>query len=598
MLIVYGALILLSLIIVPVGVYLLFSANAPPKIEQGVALVWAPVGNLVEQDNSSIGGAVVQQFLGRHDQDTVVYNLVESLDKASSDPRIKMVFLKLDEMGAASSGQLQDLASAIDRFKKTGKKVVAWAPTYDQAQYYLASQADQVYMDPMGYVFIQGYGVYHNYYKDALDKLGIKINVFRVGEYKSFVEPFTRNDMSPQARAANRAWLDSLWTTYKDEVAPPRKLKPEDIDNYIATFDKKLTAASGDTAMVAKDAGLVDQIMPLSEVRKKMSAQVGADKDTGSFRQVNNYDYMRAVNAHAKAPRTDSKIAVVVVEGAIVDGESTRGTAGGDTIARLIAKVRRDDHASALLLRVNSPGGSIFASEEIRREVEQTRAAGKPVVVSMAGVAASGGYWISMNADKIVAQPNTITGSIGVFGIVPTFSEPLNKLGIHTDGLGTTPLSGALRPDLPLSPEVKSILQHGVDHAYSDFINRVAAARGMSPAAVDRIAQGRVWSGADAKRLGLVDQMGSMRDAVALTAKLAGLKPDDYKLQSVREAGRWDSFVGEFTPKLKLKTQLAANLRAVLPDHSALDWLLRGFNDPRGLYAVCFCEPTPANSRP
>ncbi len=593
--IVYGLFMFLSLFMLPIFVYFLVASNGPPEVEQDTALVWAPVGNLIEQRTSDAATEIVGQLFAPQDQETVVYNLVKSLDKAASDPRIQMAFLKLDEMGAAGAGQLQDLAEAINRFKQSGKRVVAWSPTYNQSQYYLAAQADEVYLDPLGFVFLEGYGVFNPYFKEALDKLGVKINVFRVGEYKSFVEPFTRNDMSPQARAANRAWLNSIWTTYKEKVAPARQLDPAALESYIATFDQALVENNGDAAQVALKAGLVTQILPLEAVHEKMRERVGKDDEHGSFRQINNYDYLRAVAAEANAPG-DSKISMVVVEGPIVDGESSRGSVGGDTIARLISDVRRDDHAAALLLRVNSPGGSLFASETIRREVELTRDAGKPVVVSMAGVAASGGYWISMDADKILAQTNTITGSLGVFGIVPTVSEPLKKLGIHTDGLGTTELSGALRVDQPLSPQVKRILQSGIEHAYSEFITKVAEARGMSVAAVDRIAQGRVWSGADAERIGLVDAFGGLPEAIAQAAELAGLQPDDYELEIKRQPTQWGEWLNFFSSRIS--TQWLAQWSSLLPESPVFNWISSGLNDPRGIYAHCFCEPAAADSRP
>lgn len=595
MAVIYGLIMLVSLLMLPVFIYFLVAANGPPEVEQDTALVWAPVGDLIEQRQSDPATEIVEQYIAPLSSETVVYNLVKSLDKAADDPRIQMAFLKLDEMGAVGSGQLEDLAQAINRFKQSGKRVVAWSPSYSQSQYYLAAQADEVFLDPFGFVFLEGYGVYHTYFKEALDKLGVKINVFRVGEYKSFVEPFTRNDMSPQARAANRAWLDSLWTTYKEKVAPARQLAPQDVENYISGFDQALTDAKGNAAEVALKAGLVTQIATREGVRDVMRKRVGEDEDHGSFRQINNFDYLRAVEAEAAASGS-SKISMVVVDGPIVDGESSRGSVGGDTISRLIEEVRRDDHAAALLLRVNSPGGSLFASEAIRREVELTREAGKPVVVSMASVAASGGYWISMDADKILAQPNTITGSLGVFGIIPTINEPLNKLGIHTDGLGTTALSGAMRLDRPLSPEIKNILQTGIDHAYGEFVAKVASARGMSEEAVDRIAQGRVWSGADAQRIGLVDDFGGLREAIEQSADLAGLQPDDYALeirQMPRQWGEWLSFFSS-----KISVSWLDPWRSLLPADPTFSWISQGLNDPRGIYAHCFCEPAAADSQP
>ena len=583
----YALLLIVTLVLIPVGVYFAFFSAPSVSVEQDTALVWAPSGDLVEQRNHGVGsllGAAVAQ----PQPQSVVRDLIDSLDRAADDGRIKLAFLKLDELRSAQPGQLQDLIAAIDRFKQSGKPVYAWAPAYDQAQYALASHADTIYMDPLGYVLIPGYGVYRNYYKDAIDKLGIEVNVFRVGEYKSYVEPYTRNDMSPQARAANQAWMNSLWQTYRDEVSADREFAAADIDRYTESYADTLLRAGGDAAAVARDAGLVDTVAPLSDIRSEVSNLVGRDETHGSFRQIHYVDYLNATEAQQSAPATESQIAVVVVEGGIVDGESVPGSAGGDTIARLIADARRDDHVAALLLRVNSPGGSVTASERIRREVQLTREAGKPVVVSMAGVAASGGYWISMNADQIWAEPATVTGSIGIFGIVPTFAKPLNDLGIHTDGVGTTPLSGALRLDQPLSEPVKAMLQAGVEHGYDEFVSRVASARNMQEDAVREIAQGRVWSGIDAERLGLVDQLGGYLDAEQATAKLAGLGADDYTLQPMLPPSDWRAAIREFLSS-NVQSAIVPAWLSKVTDASALDWLRNGLNDPRHLYAHCFC---------
>jgi len=585
---IYALLLIVILLVVPVGVYLAFFSGPHAQVADSSALVWAPVGSLVEQNTGGVG-SIVSSLVSQPVSQSVVRDLIESLDRAAGDDRITLAFLKLDELGAAQPGQLQDLVAAIDRFKQSGKPVVAWSPSYDQAQYELASHADTIYLDPLGFVFIPGYGAYSNYYKDALDKLGVTINVFRVGQYKSYVEPYTRNDMSPAARADAQAWLNSIWGTYRDVASSARDLAPTDIDSYIDGFADTLVAADGDAAQMAVQAGLVDRVATLEQVREDMRKQVGVDEAHGSFTQINQADYLVATDADEPAPRTDSRIALVVVEGAIVDGESVPDSAGGDTISRMIADARRDDQVSALLLRVNSPGGSVTASERIRREVQLTREAGKPVVVSMAGVAASGGYWISMNADQIWAEPSTITGSIGIFAVVPTFQEPLDKLGIHTDGVGTTALSGALRLDQPLSEPVKMMLQAGVEHGYRQFISQVADSRDLEMDAVERIAQGRVWSGADAHTNGLVDELGDYRQAEQATAKLAGLQPGDYALQIMQPPASWQATLREFLSS-HVESALLPSWLARVSNDGAIAWLRNGLNDPRHLYAHCFCE--------
>lgn len=595
--VIYGLLMLLLILAVPVAFYFAYSGAGTVTVEQDTALVWAPRGNLIEQRDSGVPTSLVEPLLGRPDPETVVSDLVEALDRAADDDRIKLVFLKLDKLGNASSGQLEELTAAIDRFKAAGKRVVAWSPTYNQSQFRLAAHADKVYLDPMGYVFLEGFGVFHKYFAEALDKLGVKIHVFRVGEYKSFVEPFVRNDMSPEARAANRAWLESLWQSYKKGVAEPNDFEPGAIEDYVQGFDSAMQQAGGNAAGIAEQAGLVDELAAVEAMRDDMRAIVGTDEQHGSFRQIHHRDYLRATEGEQPVPNTDSTIGLVTVEGPIVAGQSVRGAAGGETIAHLISRIRRDDHAAAMVLRINSPGGSVFASERIRRQVSRMREAGKPVVVSMSGTAASGGYWIAMNADRIFAHQSTITGSLGVFGIVPTYAKPLADIGIHTDGLGTTPLAGALRGDRPMQPQIRRILQSGVDNIYDEFVQKVADARGMSVEAVDKIAQGRVWSGSDARRIGLVDRIGGLDTAVTSAAELAGLQQGDYELETIRKAAGWRSLLFQF---FEGSAQIAwlPDWLTELSDTQSFNWLRYGFNDPRGVYAHCFCEPAPANAAP
>ena len=586
----YAVVSIAMLLLVPLVLYMALSGGPSVTVEQDVALVWAPAGDLVEQRTRNVQEALVEQFTAERRHESVVRDLVDSLDHAAGDDRIALAFLKLDELGGATTGQLQDLAAAIRRFKQSGKEVVAWAPGYNQGAYYLAAQADTVYLDPLGQVFLQGFGLYRQYFKDALDKLGVEINVFRVGEYKSFVEPFTRNDMSPEARAANRAWLESLWQTYREGVTAGRELEAGAVTRYVEGYGDTLTRLAGDAARAALNAGLVDKLATVEEMRADMREKVGRDPEHGSFRQIFHGDYLRAARAERPAPRTDSRIGLIVVEGPIVEGRAVSGAASGENIARLVSKVRRDDHMAALVLRVNSPGGSVYASERIRREIALLRESGKPVIVSMAGVAASGGYWISMNADQIWAQPATITGSIGVFGLVPTFAQPLEKIGVHTDGLGTTPLSGAFQVTKPLDPTARRILQSSVEHTYNRFIREVAEARGMGVEAVDRIAQGRVWSGADAARIGLVDELGGFDRAIGAAAEAAGLKPGDYRLETVRQADDWRSALIELLSLEAGSLSWLPDWVTMLPLDSTVRWLGHGLNDPRDLYAHCFCE--------
>lgn len=590
----YKLLVICGFILVVMALWMAYRGGAVPKVQNHVALVLAPTGRLAEQLDYEPGRELLENIVGDQPYQTLLRDLIESLDKAANDPRIAFVVLKLDQMDGAGLAQLQELGDAVQRFRKSGKKVIAYGPWYEQSHYLLAAQADEISLDPLGVVNLEGLSSYNNYFKEGLDKLGIQVNVFRVGEYKSAVEPFIRNDMSDEAKAANREWLNDLWHDYGNRVGQSRHLPDTAVDDYIRHFAEGLVKNNGDSALYAKSVGLVTHIETLTQFRKRMGAQVGFDDDHGSFRQINHADYLAAVHREADKGKTsrDNKIALVVVQGEIVDGRGELGQAGGETISDLLDQARRDRDVAAVVLRVDSPGGSVWASEQIRRQIDNLRKDGKPVVASMSSVAASGGYWVSMDADQIWAHPATITGSIGIFGLVPTINKPLEKLGIHTDGVGTTSLAGAFRVDRPLSPEVASIIQSQINKGYHDFIAGVAQARKLPLAKVDQIARGRVWSGRHAKSIGLVDQFGGLQDAVDAAAKLAGLEPDSYEME-------------EFSPEHDFTMQLLSrfsgsvrlNMIPGVPGWAhrliqqadigrSLSWL----NDPHAQYAYCFCS--------
>ena len=584
-----------------------------PKVPRGAALVLHPRGAIVEQ---LAGGFPVRGLLGQVTgssvaEETLLKDLLDAVRAAKDDPKIKALFLDLGDVTGAGLTKLRDLRAALLDFKKSGKKVVAYADSYSQGQYYLAAQADEVYLHPQGLVFLEGYGRWRNFYKDGLDRLGVDMHVFRVGEYKSAVEPFLRNDMSPEAKEMSRELYGDLWRTYLADVSEARKLKPLDIEAGIAALPERLRAAGGDLARVALEGRLVDKLAPRDEVRKRMIELVGEDEEKKTFRQVGHLTYLAARGGDRSGASGGPAVAVVVAKGDILDGSQPAGTIGGDSTARIIRRAREDDKVKAVVLRVDSPGGSAFASEVIRRECELVRLAGKPLVVSMGSVAASGGYWISTSSDEIWASPETVTGSIGIFGLFPTVDRPLAKhLGVRTDGVGTTRWSDVLRPDRPLDPAVADVVQQSIDHLYEEFLTRVAAARKMTRDQVDKIARGRVWSGEDAKGLGLVDQLGGLEQAIDAAARRAKLAKG-YRVYYVEK---------EKTLRERIGEMLAAGARAVAPlvlgagdpagpapsggaaaAFSVADRLraLQGdlerlgrWNDPRGLYAHCLCgEP-------
>jgi protease-4 len=589
-------LVTLVVLVMVLALWLVFSGPAEWTVEDNVALVWAPIGTLVEIVDEPPETALLQRLADQHSRQTRVRDLIKALEYAATDKRISLVFLKLDELEDAGMAQLQELGVALQHFRKqSGKKVIAYAPAYSQPAYYLAAQADEIYLDPMGFVLVGGFSHYSMYFKEAIDKLGVDMHIFRAGEYKSAVEPFERNDMSPEAKVANTAWLQVLWEQYKTGIAVPRKLTPADIENYAANLPAVVEAHAGDLAAAASAMKLVDGLQTLQQVREKVGAVVGMDEDIDSFRQIDHFTYLSIVDQPKYAPDTPA-IGLVVAQGELIDGESMVGVAGADTLSDLIGEAIRDDQIAALVLRVDSPGGSITASETIRRQVQRFRDSGRPVVVSMSSLAASGGYWIAAPADQIWAQETTLTGSIGVFGLVPTYDRPLAKLGIRVDGVGTTPMAAALRADMPMKPEVERSFQLVVEHDYRLFIQQVAKGRRMTPDAVDKLARGRVWSGLDAKKLGLVDQTGGLQEAVAAAVKLAGLDADNYRLEPLEPSRNLSSTLLEFfsfgLARMGVEQMGLPDWLMRIAEQPELQSTLRWLNDPNGIYSHCFCRPT------
>ena len=525
-------------------------------------------------------------------------DVVKVIDEAAQDQRISALLLDLQEMPKAHLNKLKQIAEAVDRFKQTGKKVIATGYYYTQAQYYIASHADEVAMHPYGSVAIEGYGMYPLYFKDALEKLEVTQHIFRVGTFKSAVEPFIRNDMSDAAKEANRVWLGALWSEYKHDVAAVRPFDESNFDETMDVYLEKMKAANGDAGKYALDHQWVDSLKTSQQIRQQLISMVGANEDGKTFKQVSFREYLSLVKSPMEFDNPMSeKVAVVVAKGTIVDGERRAGEIGGDSTAALLRKARLDDKVKAVVLRIDSGGGSMFASEVIRAEVLALKAAGKPVIASMSSVAASGGYWIASAANEIWAAPSTITGSIGVFGTFMTFEKTLSKIGVYSDGVATTEMAG-FSITRPLDEKMGQVIQMSVEEAYGRFLNVVAQARNMTPEQVDKIAQGRVWIASQAKELGLVDKLGNKQDAIEAAAKLARIKyydvktikqdlsPQEKMLKNFLANASVKSMLGLQTQKTSvLATQ--ANLKSVINQLSTEVENLKDYNDPQGVYARC-----------
>jgi len=523
-----------------------FFMQGPRRLEDRTALVLNLRGPLVEQHSGSWRDTALGRVQGRQAQQVQLRDVLAVLDAASRDPAVSQLLLVLDEFRGAGPASLRELAAAVQRFRDSGKPVVAWGSHFDQRQYLVAAAANEVWMHPMGTVHIEGYGRYRNYYRDALDRLGLSVHLVRAGTYKSFGEVFTENGPSPAALEAERVLNLGLWQSYTEAVEKARRLPPGSLARGIDELPQRLAAAGGDLARVALDAGLVDALKTRDEMRQAMIERGARDDDSKSFRQVQFNEYL----ARLEPRRSGEALAVVVAEGEIGDGEAPPGRIGGLSTAALIRKAREDDEVKALVLRVDSPGGSAFGAELIRRELELTRAAGKPVVVSMGDLAASGGYWVATAADEVIADAATVTGSIGVFTLLPTAQGALDKFGVHTGGVTTTWLGSAYDPRRALDPRFVAVVQGSVDHLYGEFVAKVAAARQRTPAQIDAVAQGRVWTGAQALERGLVDRLGGYRDALAAAAqrgKLAGADRGDYRITYLeREPGRLQQLLDLF----------------------------------------------------
>jgi protease-4 len=509
---------LLFLAFLIIVLWAMFGGGVKP-LGPKTALVLDLKGALVEQSTGSVRDALMANVGGDVKRTVQLRDVLTALDAAAVDADIGSVVLLLEDMDGAGMAQLNEVGLAVDRVKAAGKPVIAWADSYDQRQYLLASHASEIYLHPMGVVNIKGFGRHRNYYRDALDKIGVTVNLMKVGTYKSFAEPYIGNGPSDASTEADAFLYNALWGTYTAEVEKNRKLPAGAVMGMINDLPKLMEAAGGDTGKLSLSSRLVDGLKTRDELRAMMIKRGALDLEGKSFRQVGFDEY---VGRHHPKLFGDA-VGVIVASGDITDGVAGPGAIGGKSTSNLIRRAREDDQIKAIVLRVDSPGGSAFGSELIRRELELTRAAGKPVVVSMGNVAASGGYWISMAADEVIADPSTITGSIGVFAILPTADKVVDKLGIHTAGVTTTWLADAYNPLRPLDPRFGQLVQSSINHIYSEFTTKAAAARKTTPAKIDEVGQGRVWTGVQAKERGLVDRVGSYRDALASAATRAKL---------------------------------------------------------------------------
>ncbi|EAR6783282.1 signal peptide peptidase SppA [Salmonella enterica subsp. arizonae] len=578
------------LVLVGVGIWMQIGNGSNSEQTARGALLLDISGVIVDKPSTNHRlGALGRQLFGASSnrlQENSLFDIVNTIRQAKDDRNITGIVLDLKNFTGADQPSMRYIGKALREFRDSGKPVFAVGENYSQGQYYLASFANKIWLSPQGQINLHGFATNGLYYKTLLDKLKVSTHVFRVGTYKSAVEPFIRDDMSPAAREADSRWIGELWQNYLNTVSTNRQISPQQLFPGAQAIIDGLTSVGGDTAKYALDHKLVDALASSADVEKALTKQFGWSKTENNYRAISYYDYSLKTPAD-----TGGTIAVIFANGAIMDGEETPGNVGGDTTASQIRDARLDPKVKAIVLRVNSPGGSVNASEVIRAELAAVKAAGKPVVVSMGGMAASGGYWISTPANYIVASPSTLTGSIGIFGVINTVENSLSSIGVHSDGVSTSPLA-EISMTKALSPEVQQMMQLSIEYGYKRFITLVAEARKRTPEQIDKIAQGHVWTGQDAKANGLVDKLGDFDDAVAKAAALAKLKQwhlDYYQNEPTVLDMIMDSMTGSVRAMLPeaIQAMLPAPLVSAANTVKAEGDKLAAFNDPQNRYAFC-----------
>ena len=569
-----------------------------PNIYENSILMIDPKGKLVDQLPGDPFDRAVDEFFGEIRSETLVQDIIDALDYAKNDERIKIIYLNLSELDYGGLSKLERIRLAVDDLKESGKKVVAFAEFYNRSSYYFSSSADQVYLHPEGIIFPEGFSFYTNYYKDLINKLKVDWNIFRAGSFKTAVEPFMRNDMSLESKDSRLRVANILWQKYETDITETRVIS----DNALTRFSEELLSnvekERTNIAQVAFNSNLIDGLVTKDQLADDLIRRLSIDEKEYKNHLIDLDGYLANLRSNKKFHEEDNNIGIIVASGEILDGKYAPGSIGDESISLLLKQAKKDQSIKALVLKIDSPGGSAFASERILNELLQFQSTGKPVVVSMGSVAASGGYWIAMAADKIFASEATITGSIGVFAMFPTFQDSFAEIGVYSDGLGTNQWSGSFRFDREMTPQLKRLVQSQVEYGYNEFIEKVSTHRNMIRADVEKIAKGQIWTGSEAVNNGLVDAIGGIDEAVKEAAKLANLDEGAYG----------QVFIENQIGSMKLLTQSSLEALSALGINGEInkrksnsvtfiDRYLKKiispvmrFNDPKGIYAYCFCE--------
>ncbi len=571
--------------------FMAWREEARPPLPDRAALLLNPAGTLVDQLSYVEPVSLLAAERSKLDNEVLLQDVIDAVDLAAADPAITALVMDLNFLMPPGISKIWEISQAISAFRETGKPVVAISDYYTQGTYLLAAQADTVIAHPLGGVGLEGFSNYQNYYRQALRELSINMHVFRAGEHKSIAEPWLRDNMSSSEKEISQRWLDDLWNQYVGVIETRRGLTSGSVNEFVNRFDEYLLANQGDAALAARDAGLLDELLDRTATEAFLLDAVGVADEQGYYQAVDFHYYLdRKYADFDQAPAPD-EVALVVAQGDILDGEQSPGLIGGDSTAELLRGALNQAQTRAIVLRVNSGGGSVFASQVIHEAALEVRQAGIPFVVSMGSVAASGGYYIAANADEIWATPATVTGSIGVFAAFPTLEDLLTRFGVFTDGVGTTDVAGGMRLDRPLNPVIENAVRVSVDGMYSRFVDLVAQGRSLDSARVHSIAQGRVWSATDAQAVGLVDELGSLADAVNSAAALAGL--EDYELVYWEvPLTPQEEFLLQLAERLEgaapaFGVRLSRSLQALLSPVAAALREFQLFDDPRHLYVRC-----------
>ena len=578
--------------------FIIFSSADNISVPEAFILNLNLNGNIVDDYSIDDIDRFISTAQGLPVSETRLRDVIKAIRYAKSDERVIGISLRTDTLASAGLSKLQDIARELSSFKESGKPIISIGDYYTQNQYYLASHANKVYLNPFGFISMTGYSRFIPYYKSSLDIFGVDANVWAIGEFKSFVEPYVRDSMSDNDKYSSLIYLNALWSEYKNDVGLQRGISPDEIQKLIDNYALVLEEFNGDNGKLALATGLVDLVLDDINLNELLDKDFGIDNALDISNRVNFNDYLSLFSNDETRER--EKIAVITLSGAIIDGNESLGAISGDSTISLIKRASKDQEIKALVIRVDSPGGSGFASDAILKELVRFQKTGRPLVVSMSSIAASGGYWISMSADEIWASPTTLTGSIGVGAVIPTFNDTVGKLGITIDGIGTTKLSGQLDPARQLGPDIKNIMKQNIEFSYKSFIENVASYREKSLDEVDNFSRGRVWIASDAIGLGLVDKLGSLDDAINSAAVIAGIADEDFGIVNISNNESFTDRLSLFLMKSIYPLFNRIIPQAELPiiiDNMINEVFLPGvtinsIGGLKGIYSICLCDPS------